>query len=142
MLTPSTEKMYLQLKGDEKTAFVDLLVPLISHAKRTNATRQITALERVIFGPSKAAPNHVLSRDRGDHAAPSSVHAATLLVDVQSAVPTPSLTNGLNSPQSVSPTSVGGNAGVETRSGGALVAQKPVQGDLEPAGPQVHVQEM
>jgi mRNA-binding protein PUF3 len=130
------QKMFLQLKGEEKTAFVDLLVPLISMAKKSNSTRQITALERVIFGPSRNDGSH----DHFEHASMAATAAATALsVDVNSAAPTPSLTNGLNSPQSTSPTSVSAGAVAEVH---ADPAHKLGGGTTAPTGPEVRVQEM
>jgi len=142
MLIMCAEKLYIQLEGDERARFVGMLVPLISLAKRTNATRQITALERVIFGPGCGSMagigghhhTHVMHGVQvPDSMAASSAHS--LVVDVNSAAPTPSLTN---SPQSSSPTSLGATAdGVNEG-----LAEKLAQTHLHLSGPEVQVEEM
>ena len=125
--------MFLQLKGDEKTTFVGLLVPLITMAKKSNSTGQITALERVVFGLPRNDDSH-------DHLEHTAATAATVLsVDVNSTAPTPSLTNGLNSPQSTSPTSVSAGAVAEAHDDSV---QKLVDTTIVPTGPRVRVREM
>jgi len=119
--------MYLQLQDAERTAFVGLLIPLISMAKKSSLTRQIAALERVIFGPGRGTGLTERAAEQRATALSVDVNSA----DANSAAPTPSLTNGLNSPQSTSPTSVC-----------VASVQNLCDDKGEPAGPEVRVQEM
>jgi len=90
-----TEKLLGQLKGAERDAFVEDMKPQLLQLKKYNFGKQIAAIEKLIFtGPQPPSYNMT----------PSSVtpNTQTLPIEINSSAPTPSLTNGQNSPQSSS----------------------------------------
>jgi mRNA-binding protein PUF3 len=86
------QKLLGQLKGAEREAFVESLKPHLLQLKKYNYGKQIMAIEKLIFtGP----PTYIT---------PASVTPATQAfpIEIASNAPTPTLTNGQNSPQSSS----------------------------------------
>ncbi|KAI0847845.1 ARM repeat-containing protein [Daldinia vernicosa] len=89
------QKLLQHLEGPDRESFIEEMRPHFANLKKFSSGRQMTALDRLMSassaGTSPTTPN--------------------LLVDVNSAAPTPSLTMEQNSPQSSSPPST--NASVE-----------------------------
>lgn len=88
------QKLLGQLKGAEREAFVEDIKPQLLQLKKYNFGKQIAAIEKLIFtGPQ---PSYGMT--------PSSVapNAQSMPIEINSSAPTPSLTNGQNSPQSSS----------------------------------------
>lgn len=83
------------LEGPDRESFIEEMRPHFANLKKYSTGRQITALDRLMSASSAA----------------TSPTTPNLLVDVNSAAPTPSLTMEQNSPQSSSPPST--NASVE-----------------------------
>ncbi|KAI1647532.1 ARM repeat-containing protein [Daldinia loculata] len=89
------QKLMQHLEGPDRESFIEEMRPHFANLKKYSTGRQITALDRLMSASSAA----------------TSPTTPNLLVDVNSAAPTPSLTMEQNSPQSSSPPST--NASVE-----------------------------
>lgn len=87
------QKLFAQLKGAERDAFVEDMKPQLLQLKKYNYGKQIAAIEKLIFtGPQP-------------YMTPSSLAtpvSQTQPIEINSNAPTPMLTNGQNSPQSSS----------------------------------------
>ncbi|KAI1661896.1 ARM repeat-containing protein [Daldinia decipiens] len=89
------QKLMQHLEGPDRESFIEEMRPHFANLKKYSTGRQITALDRLMSASSTA----------------TSPTTPNLLVDVNSAAPTPSLTMEQSSPQSSSPPST--NASVE-----------------------------
>lgn len=90
------------LEGPDRVSFIEEMRPHFASLKKHSTGRQITALDRLMSASSGDAINGLSS---GGPTTPN------LVVEVNSAAPTPSLTMEQNSPESSSPPST--NASVE-----------------------------
>ncbi|KAI0115354.1 ARM repeat-containing protein [Daldinia grandis] len=91
------QKLMQHLEGPDRESFIEEMRPHFANLKKYSTGRQITALDRLMSASSSTAA--------------TSPTTPNLLVDVNSAAPTPSLTMEQNSPQSSSPPST--NASIE-----------------------------
>jgi len=93
-----TEKLLSQLVGSEREAYIDVIRPHVAMLKKANTSqRQVAAIERLINQPTPASTT-----------APDS---PALPADEGSAIPTPGLTTGHNSPSSSPPSTNDGVLG-------------------------------
>jgi mRNA-binding protein PUF3 len=103
------EKLIERLEGAEKVSFCEEVKTQIAIMKKqgNGQGRQVQALERIISGnaPVRLASTSISSTNRGAATTGTAPSTPNLIVDVGSAVPTPSLTTEQNSPQSSSPPS-------------------------------------
>ncbi|QSZ36031.1 hypothetical protein DSL72_007155 [Monilinia vaccinii-corymbosi] len=90
------QKLLGQLKGAERTTFIDDLKPQLLALKKYNYGKQIAAIEKLIFGQDDSQNSFASSPTV---ATPG---AYTQPMEINSSAPTPLLTNGQNSPQSSS----------------------------------------
>ncbi|KAI1501005.1 armadillo-type protein [Biscogniauxia marginata] len=124
------QKLMQYLDGPDRESFIEEMRPQFATLKKMSTGRQILALERLMSvtgGPNSASNTNV-----GTPTTPS------LLVDVNSTAPTPSLTMEQNSPQSSSPPSTNVSTLEES------VEEKKVAKDPRldsQHGPVVHVEE-
>ncbi|CZT05919.1 related to RNA-binding protein pumilio [Rhynchosporium graminicola] len=85
------QKLLSQLKGADRDRFVEDLKPQLTQLKKYSYGKQLVAIEKVVqeqpLHPSKS---------------PTSFVAARMPIEIDSSAPTPTLTNGQNSPQSSS----------------------------------------
>ncbi|KAI1107210.1 ARM repeat-containing protein [Jackrogersella minutella] len=95
------QKLMQHLEGPDRESFIEEMRPHFANLKKYSTGRQITALDR-LMSASSVAPG-----------GPSSASPSTpsLLVEVNSAAPTPTLTMEQNSPESSSPPST--NSGLD-----------------------------
>ncbi|KAK0710981.1 armadillo-type protein [Lasiosphaeris hirsuta] len=91
------QKLLSVLKGKERDDFVEVVRPVVMPYKKVVTGRQIAVVDRLITAINNPTPR--------DNPMPSSITPAlpTLQVDIGSAVPTPNLTMGQNSPSSSPP---------------------------------------
>lgn len=99
------EKLMQHLEGPDRESFIEEMRPHFANLKKYSTGRQITALDRLMSASS--APLGA----SGTATASTSPTTPNILVDVNSAAQTPSLTMEQNSPQSSSPPSI--NASIE-----------------------------
>lgn len=88
------QKLLNQLEGAEREAFVEEMRPQFQTLRKTSTSRQLAAIDRLIYATTQTAP----SKSGGSQA------------DTSSAAPTPVLTMEPNSPQSSSPPSTSASA--------------------------------
>ncbi|KAI5926421.1 armadillo-type protein [Camillea tinctor] len=91
------QKLMQYLDGPDRESFVEEMRPQFANLKKMSTGRQVLALERLMS--ATAGANSTNNANGGTPSTPS------LLVDVNSTAPTPSLTMEQNSPQSSSPPS-------------------------------------
>ncbi|KAI1398452.1 ARM repeat-containing protein [Hypoxylon fuscum] len=97
------QKLMQNLEGPERESFIDEMRPHFLALKKLSAGRQMTALDRLISASSVSpAPNSANTVNGVSSTGPATPN---LLVEVNSAAPTPSLTMEQNSPESSSPPS-------------------------------------
>ncbi|KAI8634834.1 ARM repeat-containing protein [Xylariaceae sp. FL1651] len=101
------QKMMQYLDGPERQSFVDEMRPQFATLKKQGTGRQITAIDRLISATASVpgVPNETNGPHGGTATAGTAPSTPSLLVEVSSAVPTPSLTTEQSSPQSTSPPS-------------------------------------
>ncbi|KAI3337366.1 ARM repeat-containing protein [Xylariaceae sp. AK1471] len=103
------QKLMERLEGAEKLSFAEEVKTQIAILKKqgTGTGRQITALDRLISATASVRPVSTSTNNTNGGAATAGTAPSTpsLVVEVSSAVPTPSLTTEQNSPQSSSPPS-------------------------------------
>ncbi|KAH9900399.1 armadillo-type protein [Xylariomycetidae sp. FL2044] len=97
------QKLILNLDRPDRDEFVDEVRPHLIALKKMSTGRQITALERLIANTASQSPRH--NSNAGFQVPQTTPPSPSLVVDPNSAVPTPSLTMEQNSPQSSSPPS-------------------------------------
>ena len=56
LMAPSTEKTLAQLKDDEHTKFVNHIKPQLAILKRFQYSKQITAIEKMVYATTPPAP--------------------------------------------------------------------------------------
>ncbi|KAI1641034.1 armadillo-type protein [Biscogniauxia mediterranea] len=91
------QKLMQYLDGPDRESFIEEMRPQFANLKKMSTGRQIMALERLMS--ATGGPNSGNNANGGPPSTPS------LLVEVNSTAPTPSLTMEQNSPQSSSPPS-------------------------------------
>jgi mRNA-binding protein PUF3 len=107
----SAEKLLSKLENNEYRAFLDDFLPQFSTVKKTGSNKQIAAIEKILDERAIAREGH---QNQEGRAGTLALASQTLHVDVNSAIPTPTLTMEPNSPQSSSPPSTGIGAAAES----------------------------
>ncbi|KAI2468561.1 ARM repeat-containing protein [Annulohypoxylon bovei var. microspora] len=99
------QKLMQHLEGPDRDSFIEEMRPHFANLKKYSTGRQITALDRLMSASSVGPGGPGFATASGSPTTPS------LLVEVNSSAPTPSLTMEQNSPESSSPPST--NSGLE-----------------------------
>lgn len=98
------EKLLAQLKGDERDRLVEDIKPQLLALKKYNYSKQITSIEKIIFTGTQPPPasSYGSANDTSNASLRFGEVSKTLPLEINSSVPTPSLTMEQNSPQSSS----------------------------------------
>ncbi|KAI0013609.1 ARM repeat-containing protein [Xylariaceae sp. FL0662B] len=101
------QKLIHWLDGSDREALLDEMRPQFANLKKMSTGRQITALDRLMTASSAVptASSSANNANGGPATASTGPLTPSLLVEVNSAAPTPSLTMEQNSPESSSPPS-------------------------------------
>lgn len=97
------EKLLASLEGADRERLIEELKPQLSALKKYNFGKQITAMEKLVYGGSAPTPPTPPPTTRASTSMqPAALSPQTQPLELESVAATPSLTMGQNSPQSSS----------------------------------------
>ncbi|RDW70295.1 hypothetical protein BP5796_08692 [Coleophoma crateriformis] len=98
------QKLLASLEGADRERLIEELKPQLSALKKYNFGKQITAMEKLVYGGSAPPPptSPLTSQATASMQQPAALTPQTQPIEIESVAATPSLTMGQNSPQSSS----------------------------------------